>query len=322
MKKQFFLAFVFAFAVFHCGPSAETKQLMKEAGEIFGQLPDTMPGAENDTPEKVALGKKLYFETALSIDGTISCNSCHDAAKSGTDNAQTSTGVDGQKGGRNAPTVLNAGFHIAQFWDGRAADLKAQAKGPILNPIEMAMPSEAETMSKLKDMEGYADEFAAAFPGAGEPMTYDNLAEAIAAFERTLVTNDRFDDFIGGDHRALTADEQAGLRLFIDTGCATCHNGPSMGGDKYRKIGMVNAYPTEDVGRFAVTGDETDRQVFKVPSLRNVALTHPYFHDGSVETLEEAIRKMAYHQLGVDIKEDETDKIAAFLKALTGKNRQ
>lgn len=318
MKKVITLLIVTAF-VYQCGPSQETKQLMTESGQLFGPLPNTMPGAEDDSKEKISLGRKLYFETALSVDDTISCNSCHDAAGSGTDNAPTSTGVNGQKGGRNSPTVLNAGFHIAQFWDGRAPTLKEQAKGPILNPIEMAMPSEAATIAKLKKIEGYTEMFEKAFPGQSDPFTYDNLAEAIASFERTLVTRDRFDDFAIGNSRALTADEQAGLRLFIDTGCSSCHNGPLLGANKYQKIGVVNPYPTEDKGRYEVTGREDDMFVFKVPSLKNIAITNPYFHDGSIETLEEAIQKMAFHQLGVDLKQDEIDKIAAFLQSLTDK---
>ena len=315
---RFTLLLSLSLSFLFCKPSAETVKLMEEAKDIFGVLPETMPGSENDTPEIIELGKKLYFDTLLSKDDTVSCNSCHNLLDdgNGTDNAAVSTGIDGQKGGRSAPTVLNAGFHIAQFWDGRAEDLKAQAKGPILNPIEMGMDDAEAVISKLKNTEDYPELFKKAFPDEENPLTYDNLAEAIAAFERTLISKNRLDDFIAGSARALTSDEQAGLRLFLDTGCTNCHNGVAIGGSMYQKIGLVNEFETKDVGRFAVTNDPNDKFVFKVPSLRNITETSPYFHDGSIATVEEAIKKMAWHQLGKELKEDEVNKITAFLKAL------
>ncbi|PKA04852.1 cytochrome-c peroxidase, partial [Leptospira ellisii] len=221
-----------------------------------------------------------------------------------------------------SPTVLNAGYHLAQFWDGRAKDLKEQAKGPILNPVEMAMPSAAEVEKKISGITEYQDLFAKAYPKDAQKITYDNIAGAIAAFERTLKTQDRFDDFQKGDHKALSDAEQEGLEKFLATGCTACHIGPLLGGNSYRKLGQVNAYEnTGDKGRLTLTKNPADAFVFKVPSLRNVAITGPYFHDGKVATLEEAVKKMAYLQLGKELPESDIKSIATFLKALTDKNR-
>ncbi len=297
--------------------------LLKEAKAVFKPLPDKMPGSENDTEAKIELGKKLYFEEKISINGTQSCNSCHrvDENLGGVDNLPTSKGAEGKFGGRNAPTTLNAGFHIAQFWDGRAPDLAAQAKGPVLNPIEMGMPDEASVLERLKEA-GYADLFKKAFPDAEQPLTYDNFAEAVAAFERTLITCDRFDDFLNGDEDALNKRELSGLRVFMKAGCVECHSGALLGGDRYEEMGEVEAYANkEDVGRFEVTKKEEDKFVFKVPSLRNVAITGPYFHDGKATTLEDAIKQMATLQLGEELKERQVKTIAAFLGALTDKER-
>jgi cytochrome c peroxidase len=217
---------------------------------------------------------------------------------------------------------LNAGFHIAQFWDGRAATLADQAKGPILNPVEMGMPGEKAVVEKLSKIPEYTEAFAKAFPGVKNPLTYQNLADAIAAFERTLITRDRFDDFLNGNDSALTKAEVLGLQTFLNQGCVTCHMGPLLGGNSYRKIGQVNPYDTKDLGRFELTKKEEDRFVFKVPSLRNVALTEPYFHDGSAATLPDAVSKMAFHQLGKKLNEQEISEIVTFLKALTDKERQ
>jgi len=321
MKKKLVLVTIGAilpFLLANCGPSAADKELIERSQSAFGVLPDHMPGAENDTPEKIALGKKLYFETALSVDNTISCNSCHNVNDNGngTDNMPTSSGVDGKKGGRNAPTVLNAGFHIAQFWDGRAPSLKEQAKGPILNPIEMAMPDEKSVIEKLRAIEGYEAEFKAAFPADENALTYDNLAEAIAAFERTLITGNKLDSFINGKAGALSKEEKEGLTLFLDSGCNACHSGPAIGGQTYQKLGAVNPYDTKDTGRYAITKNESDKFVFKVPSLRNISKTNPYFHDGMVETLEDAVKKMGYHQLGLEFSDEQINSIVTFLKAL------
>ncbi|RHX78032.1 cytochrome-c peroxidase [Leptospira yasudae] len=307
-----------------CGPSEKTKKLIDDSKKIFGTIPDKMPGGEADTPELVQLGEKLYFEKRLSANDTQACNSCHNVVgkAAGVDNLPTSPGAFGKNGDRNSPTVLNAGFHIAQFWDGRAANLKEQAKGPILNPVEMAMPSAAEVEKKISAIPEYKELFAKAYPKDANPITYDNLAGAIAAFERTFKTNDRFDDFQNGDHKALSAEEQEGLEKFLATGCTACHIGPLLGGNSFRKLGQVNPYEnTVDKGRQNVTKNSADAFVFKVQSLRNVAITGPYFHDGKVATLEEAVKKMAHLQLGKNLSDSDTKSIVTFLKALTDKNR-
>lgn len=294
------------------------------AVETFGTLPERMPGSENDTPAMVDLGQKLFMDKRLSANQTQSCNSCHsvDNQGPGADGKPTSEGAFGKRGGRNSPTVLNAGLHFAQFWDGRAATLEEQAKGPILNPIEMAMPNEKEVLERLgKDKEMQAM-FAKAFPQAKDRVTYDHVAQAIAAFERTLLTRDRLDDFQKGADRALSPTELAGLNSFVEIGCATCHNGPMIGANAYHKVGLVNAYKNaSDQGRFEVTKDESDRLKFKVPSLRNVALTQPYFHDGSVGELDAAVTQMAWLQLGRELTGSETKSIVAFLQALSDKER-
>lgn len=317
--KNLFLAITSACAliVAPAATAADTNTLRAQANAFFKPLPSSMPGSEKDTPAKIALGEKLYFETALSVNGTQSCNSCHrvDNKLGGVDNLQFSPGAPaGTVGGRNSPTVWNAGLHIAQFWDGRAPDLKAQAKGPILNPVEMALPNEQAAIDNLKKA-GYESEFTQVF-GANS-LTYDNLAEAIAAFERTLITKDRFDDFLKGNNNALTAKELQGLQDFIGTGCIACHTGALLGGQMYQKMGLVNAYPnTSDKGRFDVTGNQADLYVFKVPALRNVAQTAPFFHDGAAATLEQAVRDMAWYQLGRKLEDDKVNSITAFLRAL------
>ncbi|WP_411821961.1 cytochrome-c peroxidase [Leptospira sp. 'Mane'] len=323
INKIYTLVVFLCFAVVACGPSQETKELQAKAKQIIGALPAKMPGSDKDTADLVSLGKKLYFEKKLSQNNTQSCNSCHniEGKGAGVDNLPTSPGAFGKNGDRNSPTVLNAGFHFVQFWDGRAADLKAQAKGPILNPVEMAMPSEEEVLKRLNADSEYPGLFAKAFPNEKIAVTYDNLAEAIAAFERTLSTPARFDDFINGDYSALNQEEQDGLYLFISSGCTSCHAGSALGGNSFRKLGQVNPYDTTDFGRFAVTKKAEDKHFFKVPSLRNVSLTAPYFHDGKVATLEDAVKKMAYHQLGQNLSDVDTAKIVKFLGTLSDKSR-
>ena len=307
--------------VFDKAKKAELREL---ANSLFGPLPDAMPGSENDTDYLRHLGEKLYFDTGLSKNNTISCNSCHrvDQGLGGVDNASGSTGAFGDIGDRNAPTVLNAGFQLAQFWDGRAEDLKAQAKGPVLNPIEMAMPHEGAELDSIRMDDTYRSLFKKAFPKSDPSITYDNVAEAIASFERTLITEDRFDDFLKGDDEALTQKELGGLETFTSIGCTTCHTGPLLGGSAYQKVGLVFPYENfSDIGREAVTKDEDDKYKFKVPTLRNIAITGPYFHDGGVATLGFAVRKMAYMQLGQQLTTEQTESILAFLGALTDKNR-
>lgn len=303
--------------------SPETQELREQARKLIGALPDRMPGAEKDTPAQVALGRKLFFDVQLSANRSQSCNSCHrvDEGRGGVDNEPTSPGAFGKRGGRNSPTVLNAGFHLAQFWDGRAATLEDQAKGPVLNPVEMAMPKEAEVVQRLSADKSYPGLFAKAFPGAQPAVSYDHMARAIAAFERTLRTHDRFDDFLKGDDGALTTVEQRGLKTFLTVGCTTCHNGPLLGGNGYHKVGLVHPYPTQDAGRFEVTKDDDDKFKFKVPTLRNIELTGPYFHDGKQPTLEQTVKTMAHLQLDKTLTEQETQDLVAFLNALTDKER-
>jgi cytochrome c peroxidase len=301
----------------------EPSKLLSQAQGLFKPLPDKMPGSENDTPERIRLGKKLYFEKNISINRTQSCNDCHrvDEKLGGVDNLPTAKGAVGDFGGRNSPTTLNAGFHIAQFWDGRAPDLAAQAKGPVLAGVEMGMPDEASVLERLKEAK-YEKKFEKAFPDADNPLTYDNYAEAVAAFERTLITADRFDDFLGGKENALSETEKKGLALFMEIGCADCHQGVLLGGDRYEKLGEVEAYANlKDLGRHEVTKNEEDKHVFKVPSLRNIAITHPYFHDGKVETLGDAVKQMATLQLGEELDDDQVKQIVAFLGSLTDKKR-
>ncbi len=300
-------------------------ELRAKAKSFITPLPDKMPGAEADLPAQIELGKKLYFEKRLSVNNKQSCNDCHpvDQNRAGADNEPTSEGVHGKRGDRNSPTTLNAGFHFTQFWDGRAKDLVEQAKGPVLNPVEMAMPDEKEVIRRLEADADYPKMFKAAFPGEPTPISYQNFARAVAAFERTLVTRDRFDDFLKGDDKALNASELQGLNLFLTTGCITCHVGPTIGANMYQKMGIINPYSnTNDVGRIKVTGEEWDEYRFKVPSLRNVALTFPYFHDGKTADLQAAAKQMAHMQLGKALTDPETTAISAFLGSLSDKTRK
>ncbi len=299
--------------------------LMSRANRFFSPLPQSMPGSENDTAERIALGKKLYFEKRLSINDKQSCASCHilENGFAGVDNLPTSPGAKGDKGTRNSPTVLNAGWQDSQFWDGRAEDLVEQAKGPILNPIEMGMPDEKTVEKKISKISEYQDDFAKVFPNDKPAITYQNIAEAIAAFERTLITPSRFDDFMNGDAAALSQVEQRGLKVFMKVDCKACHDGKLIGGETYEPLGKENPYENQtDQGMYTVTKDEDDRMFFKVAALRNVALTAPYFHDGKIETLDEAVRKMAKLQLDEDLTNQQVSDIVSFLKALTDKNRE
>lgn len=269
-------------------------------------------------PKRVELGQKLYFDPRLSKSGFISCNSCHNLSMGGTDNLRSSIGDQWKRGPINSPTVLNASFNVAQFWDGRAKDLKEQAGGPIANPGEMAFTHEL-AVDVLKSIPQYRAEFKSAF--GTDKIDIDKVTLAIAAFEETLVTpNSRFDKWLTGDRKALTRTELEGYQLFKSSGCVACHNGPAVGGNSFQKLGAVEPYKTSNpaVGRMAVTGKEADRLHFKVPTLRNVELTYPYFHDGAVDTLEQAVDIMGRVQLGRKFTPGENDKIVAFLKTLTG----
>ncbi|MBI5816611.1 MAG: cytochrome-c peroxidase [Nitrospinae bacterium] len=303
--------------------SADSKlsPLLKAAQERFSPLPDK-PVYKKDNPAseaKLKLGKMLYFDTRLSKSNVFSCNSCHNIATGGVDNNPFSTGHNWKVGGRNAPTVFNAALHIAQFWDGRSPDVEAQAQGPILNPIEMGATQEL-VMGRIKSIPQYVSLFKEAFPGQKEAVTYKNLADAIGAFERALLTPSRFDEFLKGNENALSGKEKAGLKMFMDKGCVSCHNGPVVGGGMYQKFGLVNEPDfLKDRGRVDVTKKEEDLHVFKVPSLRNIALTYPYFNDGSVWDLREAVKIMGWTQLGDRLTDPEVDSIVTFLNALTGK---
>ncbi len=286
---------------------------------LFKPLPAEMADARHPTTQaRVDLGHMLYFDARLSKNHDVSCNSCHQLDNYGVDGEPTSPGHRGQRGGRNSPTVYNAATHLAQFWDGRAADVEEQARGPVLNPVEMAMPDEATVVEVLRSIPGYAEPFAAAFPGEAQPVTYDNMAAAIGAFERKLVTPDRFDAFLAGDAEALTQAEREGLDTFMEVGCSTCHSGANLGGHLYQKMGLVKPYETADKGRGDLTGNAAEDFFFKVPSLRNIAETGPYFHDGQVETLEQAVALMAEHQLGRELTDAQVRSITTFLGALTG----
>ncbi|MBK8979539.1 MAG: c-type cytochrome [Planctomycetes bacterium] len=268
--------------------------------------------------ELVALGRQLYHDQRISKNGNLSCASCHDLARFGQDNLPTSPGSTGERGGRSSPPSVNASRQIAQFWDGRARDVEAQAQGPVLNPIEHGVADEAALVAILSGIDEYRTAFAAAFPDAEKPITLANFGAAVGAFERTLRTHSRVDDFLDGRDDALTPAEKTGFATFMATGCASCHNYRTFGGGQFRKLGEVHAYQTEDRGVGALAGKQGQDFFFKVPMLLNVAATAPYFHDGSVATLEKAIELMAWHQLGKKLSADEIQSIATFLKALTG----
>lgn len=301
----------------------------KTARALFQPIPDAAPALENNpaTPARLALGKMLFFEPRLSASHLISCNTCHNVGLGGVDLQETSVGHGWQKGPRNAPTVLNSVFNIAQFWDGRAKDLAEQAKGPVQASVEMNNTPE-QVLATLKSMPEYVALFAQAFPGEKEPVTFDNMAKAIEVFEATLITpNAPFDRFLKGDEQALNSSEKEGLQLFMNKGCAGCHNGKNIGGTSYFPFGVREAptsevRPPEDVGRFQVTNTAADRYVFKSPSLRNIALTPPYFHSGKVWGISDSVKIMGTAQLGIDLSPAEADKITVFLRTLTGEQPQ
>jgi cytochrome c peroxidase len=287
---------------------------------MFKPLPSEVPAPGNDLTEaKTHLGRMLYYETRISKNGKMSCNSCHMLDKYGQDNLPFSPGHEGKLGGRSSPTTYNAALHVAQFWDGRAPTVEAQAKGPVLNPVEMGMEDADAVVRVLRSIPGYVVAFKAAFPGEADPVNYENFGKAVGAFERKLVTPSRWDDYLKGRKEALTAGEVKGYETFARAGCATCHNGPAVGGVMYQKLGLAKAWPElKDLGRFEATKQESDKHVFKVPTLRNITETGPYLHDGSVITLEEMVSKMAEHQLGKVLTDEETASIVVFLKSLKG----
>lgn len=305
----------------------EEQDLLKQAQSIFQALPtdEEMQKAQAFSAEQVKLGQQLFFEPRLSLGNTVSCNSCHNLASGGVDNLPTSQGHQGEFGGRNSPTVLNAALLGSQFWDGRAADVEEQAGGPLLNPVEMAMPSEEAVVKKIAQIPEYQEAFKAAYPEDGA-ITFKNITTAIAAFERTLLTPTKWDEYLKGNVQALNDQERAGLRSFINNGCVACHKGANLGGDSFQKFGLVQGPywkfieddNTHDEGRFEVTKNEGDKFFFRVPGLRNVSKTYPYFHNGSVWDLSEAVKIMGLAQLGKELPQEEIDNIVAFFNSLSG----
>ena len=307
------------------GAGRDDDDLLKEAKGIFKPLPKDMGTPDFPvTPERVKLGRKLFFDPRISVDGTVSCSRCHLSALYATDGLAKSHGAHDKVLPRNANTLFNAALHFKQHWRGEFETVEDQAKHALLGP-GMANLDNASAMAKVNAIPGYSEQFKKAFPDEADPVTADNYGKAIGAYERTLVTPSRFDEYLGGKSDALTAEERQGLRIFIDTGCANCHGGVGIGGGKFRKFGVKEDYwkatgsKEIDKGRFDLTKDSADLYVFKVPGLRNVEMTPPYFHDGSVDTLPDAVRIMARVQLGKTLSDPDTAAIVTFLKSLTGK---
>jgi cytochrome c peroxidase len=285
--------------------------------DFFEPLPflPPIPADNTMTPEKIELGKMLFFEPRISASGVISCATCHNPALGWADRIPRAVGHGGQVGERNTPTVLNSGFLGAQFWDGREPDLEGQALGPIQADVEMNLTL-AEAIERLKGFDIYREHFAAAFPDDSDPINQGNVALAIATFERTLNTpNSPLDRFLQGDVQAMTEQQVAGMKLFVDAGCVACHNGPALTDSNYHRFELPGS---KDEGRFLVTGDEADMFAFRTPTLRNVAVTYPYFNNGSVADLEGAVQLMGQQMLGQDFTEQELGELVAFMHALTG----
>lgn len=306
--------------------SAEDKALLERAQATFKPLPDLaeMQKVRPFTEEQVKLGQQLWYETRLSKGNTVSCNSCHNLATAGMDNMPTSAGHKSQFGARNSPTALNAALLGSQFWDGRATDVEEQAGGPLLNPVEMANATEADAAAKIAGIPEYQEKFKAAFPEDGA-VSFKNITAALGAFERTLLTPTRWDDYLKGNVSALSEQERKGVRAFMDNGCMSCHSGVNLGGTMFQKFGLVDGPywkhiddPKHDKGRADVTKKAEDEFFFRVPGLRNVERTYPYFHNGSVWELDKAVNIMAKAQLGKTLASEDTENIVAFLKALSG----
>ncbi len=305
---------------------AADASVLKQAQQIFSPLPADAATPEHPiTPERVELGRKLFFDPRISDDGTVSCARCHQPSLYATDALALPRGAHDKVNPRNAPTVLNAALEFAAHWRGDRKDVEDQAKQALIGPPSFGNANYSSAIAKLKAIAGYAELFRKAFPGESDPITADNWGAAIGAYERTLITPSRFDDYLRGDEQALSSQEQKGLDKFMQLGCSNCHTGASVGGKMFQKFGVSEEYWKEtgskvvDKGRFDVTHDEADLYVFKVPSLRNVAMTPPYFHDGSVSSLSEAVRVMAKVQLGRTLNDSEISDLVAFLKTLTGK---
>ena len=306
--------------------ASQTREpLLKQARALFKPLPKDMATPEYPvSPARVALGKRLFFDPRISLDGTVSCSRCHQVSLYGTDALAKAVGVKDRVNPRNAPTVLNAALEFAAHWRGDRKNVEDQATQALIGPPSFGEPDYAAAMARLKAIRGYAPLFARAFPGEKDPITPENWGFAIGAYERTLVTPSPFDAYLKGNTRALSPMARSGLGKFISTGCAACHNGVDVGGGMFQKFGVMKDYWKEtgstqiDKGRYDVTGKTGDMYVFKVPSLRNVAMTPPYFHDGSVATLPQAIRVMAKVQLGKTLSDQDVREITAFLNSLTG----
>lgn len=332
MPKRFLLpAIVIAVAVAGqvasktTAASDEAKKLAAEArGRGLAPLPPAPAESAEPEKERVSLGRRLFYENRASADGNVSCGHCHQADFAGGDGLPKAVGVFGKVNPRNAPTVFNAALQFKQHWRGDRASLEEQAEKSLLGAASFGNPDFAAVVGKLKSIPGYSESFAAAFPGDADPVSSKNWGRAIAAFERTLVTPARFDAFMSGDIKALSPLEQAGLRKFLDLGCVSCHNGAGLGGQSFQKFGVHEDYWREtgvsnpDKGRADVTKNDADLYVFKVPQLRNVAKTAPYFHDGSVSELPRAVRIMGKTQLGLDLRDDDVSKLVAFLGSLSG----
>jgi cytochrome c peroxidase len=302
------------------------QDLLKQANRIFGRLPKAIVSEKNPiTPEKVKLGKILFYETRISVDGTVSCARCHPIGLYAADGLKKSIGNNCKVNPRNAPTLFNAAGQISEHWIGNRIDVEDQAKQSVIGPPSFGMPSYEAVEAKLKGIKGYKDLFKEAFPGEADPMTMDNFAKAIGAFERTLVTPSPFDAFLKGDIAALNGQEKRGLKTYMETGCIMCHFGPYVGGQVYQKSGIFEPYwkytksDPIDEGMYMVTKNDADKYVFKVPIHRNVAETAPYFHDGSVDKLENAVWIMGKIQLGKDLNKPQVEEVVIFLKSLTGK---
>jgi cytochrome c peroxidase len=302
------------------------KDLLNQARQIFSALPKEMTSEKNPiTPEKVALGRMLFYETRISVDGTVSCARCHPMGLYAADELKKSIGNNCKVNPRNAPTLFNAAGQISAHWIGNRKDVEDQAKQAVIGPPSFGMPSYGSVEDKLKEIKGYAPLFEKAFPGEKYPVNVDNYAMAVSAFERTLVTPSKFDDFLQGKQTALSEPQKNGLKTFMETGCTGCHSGAYVGGQMHRKFGVAEPYwqytksPEVDEGRYAVTKNEDDKYVFKVPELRNVEMTSPYFHDGSVDSLYDTVMIMGKVQLGKTLTDQEIDDIILFLKSLTGK---
>ena len=312
-------------ATFEVSSATDDSQLLAAARQAFQALPKDMATPEFPiTPERVELGRKLFFDSRASVDGTASCARCHAPSLYGTDGLSKPHGAHDKINPRNAPTVLNAALQFNAHWRGDRKNVEDQATQALIGPASFGNPDYASAMKRIKGIPGYSEMFEKAFPGEQDAVTPENWGRAIGSYERTLVTPSRFDQFLSGDQQALSDAEQRGLKAFMETGCAGCHNGPGVGGGMFQKFGVVEDYSKEtgskevDKGRFDVTHDDADMYVFKVPSLRNVAMTPPYFHDGAVNTLPEAVRIMAKVQLGKDLAERDIADIVAFLGSLTG----